>query len=93
MVPTPTSAGSPVSGTGEQVSSGQTHVQNYLQPLLERIQGHEIDPSSVIAHRMSLDTSSANTLRQMTEVIHQRFPGLPLYQATSRRAQSNRLLC
>ena len=34
---------------------GQTHVHNYLQPLLERIQGGEIDPSFVITHRMSLD--------------------------------------
>ncbi|HJT56556.1 MAG TPA: zinc-dependent alcohol dehydrogenase [Ktedonobacteraceae bacterium] len=34
---------------------GQTHVHNYLQPLLERIQDGEIDPSFVITHRMSLD--------------------------------------
>ncbi len=34
---------------------GQTHVNNYLQPLLERIQRGEIDPSFVITHRMSLD--------------------------------------
>ena len=35
--------------------SGQTHVQKYLQPLLERIQQGEIDPSYVISHRMSID--------------------------------------
>ena len=35
--------------------SGQTHVQKYLQPLLDRIQQGEIDPSYVISHRMSID--------------------------------------
>ncbi len=34
---------------------GQTHVQKYMQPLLERIQKGEIDPSFIITHRMSLD--------------------------------------
>lgn len=37
------------------IKSGQCHVQHYLQPLLERIQKGEIDPSFVITHRMSLD--------------------------------------
>ncbi len=35
--------------------SGQTHVQRYLQPLLERIQNGEIDPSYIITHRMNLE--------------------------------------
>ena len=35
--------------------SGQTHVQRYLQPLLERIQQGDIDPSFVISHHMSID--------------------------------------
>ncbi|MGF1588955.1 MAG: zinc-dependent alcohol dehydrogenase [Pleurocapsa sp.] len=35
--------------------SGQTHVQKYLQPLLERIQQGEIDPSFVISHHLSID--------------------------------------
>ena len=35
--------------------SGQTHVQRYLQPLLERIQQGEIDPSFVISHHMSIE--------------------------------------
>lgn len=35
--------------------SGQTHVHRYLQPLMERIQNGEIDPSFVITHRLSLD--------------------------------------
>lgn len=33
---------------------GQTHVQKYMHPLLDRIQKDEIDPSFVITHRMSL---------------------------------------
>lgn len=35
--------------------SGQTHVHKYLQPLLERIQRGEIDPSYVISHHLSID--------------------------------------
>jgi threonine dehydrogenase-like Zn-dependent dehydrogenase len=38
-----------------QVRTGQTHVQRYLKPLLERIEKGEIDPSFVVTHRMSLD--------------------------------------
>jgi threonine dehydrogenase-like Zn-dependent dehydrogenase len=34
---------------------GQTHVHRYVQPLLERIQNGEIDPSFVITHKMSLE--------------------------------------
>jgi threonine dehydrogenase-like Zn-dependent dehydrogenase len=34
---------------------GQTHVIKYLQPLLERIERSEIDPSFVITHRMPID--------------------------------------
>ena len=34
---------------------GQTHVQKYLHPLLERIERGEIDPSYVITHRLTLD--------------------------------------
>jgi threonine dehydrogenase-like Zn-dependent dehydrogenase len=37
------------------IRTGQTHVQRYMQPLLERIQRGEIDPSVVITHRMKLD--------------------------------------
>ena len=40
---------------GLTLRSGQTHVQKYLQPLLERIQQGEIDPSYVISHHMSID--------------------------------------
>ncbi len=34
---------------------GQTHMQRYLRPLLERIQKKEIDPSYIITHRLNLD--------------------------------------
>ena len=37
------------------LKTGQTHVQRYMKPLLERIEKDEIDPSFVITHRMSLD--------------------------------------
>ncbi|MGF1478700.1 MAG: zinc-dependent alcohol dehydrogenase [Cyanophyceae cyanobacterium] len=39
---------------GLTLRSGQTHVQKYLQPLLERIQNGEIDPSFIITHRLKL---------------------------------------
>lgn len=40
---------------GLTMKMGQTHVQRYLQPLLDRVQKGEIDPSFVITHRMKLD--------------------------------------
>jgi threonine dehydrogenase-like Zn-dependent dehydrogenase len=40
---------------GLTIKTGQTHVHRYLQPLLERIQKREIDPSFVITHRMRLE--------------------------------------
>lgn len=36
------------------IKSGQTHVQRYLQPLLERIRQGDFDPERVITHRMPL---------------------------------------
>jgi threonine dehydrogenase-like Zn-dependent dehydrogenase len=36
------------------IKTGQTHVHKYLQPLLDRIQNGDIDPSFVITHRLSL---------------------------------------
>ena len=36
------------------IRSGQTHVQRYLKPLLDRIQRGEIDPSFVVTHRLPL---------------------------------------
>ena len=37
------------------IKTGQTHVQRYLRPLLDRIQKGEIDPSYVITHRLPLE--------------------------------------
>jgi threonine dehydrogenase-like Zn-dependent dehydrogenase len=34
---------------------GQTHMMKYMQPLLQRIERGEIDPSFVITHRLPLD--------------------------------------
>ena len=34
---------------------GQTHTQRYLQPLLEKVQKGEIDPSFVITHQLKLE--------------------------------------
>ena len=38
---------------------GQTHMQRYMRPLLEKIESGEIDPSFVITHRMRLDDAPA----------------------------------
>jgi len=40
---------------GLTIRTGQTHVQRFLQPLLDMIERDEIDPSFVITHRLSLD--------------------------------------
>ncbi|SMP78492.1 zinc-dependent alcohol dehydrogenase [Noviherbaspirillum suwonense] len=37
------------------LKTGQTHVQRYLKPLLDRVQKGEIDPSVIITHRMPLE--------------------------------------
>jgi threonine dehydrogenase-like Zn-dependent dehydrogenase len=37
------------------IRTGQTHVQRYMQPLLERIQKGELDPSCIITHHLALD--------------------------------------
>jgi threonine dehydrogenase-like Zn-dependent dehydrogenase len=37
------------------VRSGQTHVQRYLRPLLERIVNRDIDPSFIVTHRLPLE--------------------------------------
>lgn len=37
------------------VKTGQTHVQRYLRPLLQRIEKGEIDPSFVVTHTMTLE--------------------------------------
>jgi threonine dehydrogenase-like Zn-dependent dehydrogenase len=37
------------------IRTGQTHVQRYLRPLLERIERGELDPGFIITHRLPLD--------------------------------------
>jgi threonine dehydrogenase-like Zn-dependent dehydrogenase len=37
------------------IRTGQTPVQKYLRPLLQKIENGDIDPSFVITHTMSLD--------------------------------------
>lgn len=37
------------------MKTGQTHMMRYMQPLLDRIQAGEIDPSFVISHTLPLD--------------------------------------
>jgi threonine dehydrogenase-like Zn-dependent dehydrogenase len=40
---------------GLTMRSGQTHVHKYLQPLLERVQNGDIDPTFLITHRLPLE--------------------------------------
>jgi threonine dehydrogenase-like Zn-dependent dehydrogenase len=40
---------------GLALRAGQSHVQRYMRPLLERVQRGEIDPSFVVTHRMPLE--------------------------------------
>ncbi len=46
-------------GKGLTFKMGQTHVHNYTNPLLGRIQAGEIDPSFVITHRFRLEDAPA----------------------------------
>ena len=45
----------PLMNKGLTVKTGQTHMQRYLDPLLERIEAGHIDPSFVISHNVSLE--------------------------------------
>lgn len=45
-------------GKGVTFKMGQTHVQSYLQPLLELIEQRKIDPSFVITHRVPLSRAA-----------------------------------
>jgi threonine dehydrogenase-like Zn-dependent dehydrogenase len=42
-------------GKGLTMKMGQTNMLRYLQPLLERVEKGEIDPSFLITHRVALD--------------------------------------
>jgi threonine dehydrogenase-like Zn-dependent dehydrogenase len=43
---------------GLTMKTGQTHVHRYLQPLLDRVQKGEIDPSFLITHRLPLEEAA-----------------------------------
>ena len=43
---------------GLTLRSGQCHVQRYMQPLLERIERGEIDPSFVVTHQLPLSEAA-----------------------------------
>jgi threonine dehydrogenase-like Zn-dependent dehydrogenase len=45
----------PMMNKGLTVKAGQTHVQRYLEPLLQKIVDGDIDPSFVITHTVPLD--------------------------------------
>ena len=42
---------------------GQTHVHKYMQPLLERIEKGEIDPSEIISHRLRLEQAPEGDMK------------------------------
>lgn len=42
-------------GKGIHMHMGQTHMHNYLQPLLQRIEQGQIDPSFLISHRIGIE--------------------------------------
>lgn len=42
-------------GKGIHMNMGQTHMQRYLQPLLERVEKGEIDPTFLISHRIGIE--------------------------------------
>jgi threonine dehydrogenase-like Zn-dependent dehydrogenase len=42
---------------GLTMKTGQTHMMRYMQPLLERIENAEIDPSFVISHKLPLEAA------------------------------------
>jgi threonine dehydrogenase-like Zn-dependent dehydrogenase len=44
---------------GLTMKSGQTHMQRYMRPLLEKIEAGEIDPSFVITDRVKLEDAPA----------------------------------
>ncbi|MBV8671885.1 MAG: glutathione-dependent formaldehyde dehydrogenase [Acidobacteriaceae bacterium] len=42
---------------GLTMKTGQTHMMRYMQPLLDRIEAGEIDPSFVISHKLPLESA------------------------------------
>ena len=44
---------------GVHMNMGQTHMQAYLAPLLERIESGQIDPTFMISHRIGIEQAPA----------------------------------
>jgi threonine dehydrogenase-like Zn-dependent dehydrogenase len=42
-------------GKGITMKMGQTNMHSYMRPLLERVEKGQIDPSSIISHRITLE--------------------------------------
>src|ERR1700710_2441558 len=42
-------------GKGIHINMGQTHMQAFLQPLLEHVEQGHIDPSFLISHRIGIE--------------------------------------
>ncbi len=63
--------------------TGQCHVQLYMKPLLQRIEGGEIDPKRIITRTLPLDgagrgrrtTWKADLLRKRRLMVYGRFFG------------------
>ncbi|MDX1962042.1 MAG: zinc-dependent alcohol dehydrogenase [Pirellulales bacterium] len=49
----------PFMNKGLTMKAGQTHMQKYMRPLLDKIESGEIDPSFVITHRVDLEDAPA----------------------------------
>ena len=47
----------PLMNKGLTLKTGQTHVQRYLEPLMDKIESGEIDPSFIITHEAPLDAA------------------------------------
>ena len=47
----------PLMNKGLTIETGQTHVQRYLEPLLELVEAGEIDPSFVMTHEAGLEAA------------------------------------
>jgi threonine dehydrogenase-like Zn-dependent dehydrogenase len=72
------------------IKTGQTHVQRYMRPLLQRIQNGEIDPTFIITHTLPLEQAAhgydifKNKLDDCEKVILK--PGLDTSATTTAHA-------
>lgn len=76
---------------GLRLTMGQTHVHRYMAPLLARIVAGELDPSTIITHRASLDEAPQlyRRFQRKTDgcVKIVLTPGLTRKEATSRESE------